>query len=632
MEVFERNGDMFNLLSEGVSEGIVVVNEKQQIVAVNSATNEIFGYDEDELIGKSLNTLIPIKYHHAHGGHFKGFMKQGKKRKMAEGRELYGLRKTGEEFSIEAGLNPFNIHGATYIMALIMDVSARKAIEKDLNLRSKALSSAINGITITDVQQKDNPVIYINAAFEKLTGYPKEDIINRNLRFLQGKDVDQEGVKQLHNAVKEGKSCEVEIRNYKKDGTLWWNKTSITPIKDSNGNVTHFVGIQNDVTDRIEAEKERNHWNKIFEESLNEIYIIDTKTLKFIRANQGAQKNLGYSLEELKQFTPLDIKPEYDKDSFNELISPLQLEREEKITFETVHLRKDGSTYPVEVHLQRSFIGRQKVLISIILDITDRKDYTEKLERTVAERTQQLRQALEKEKELNELKTRFLSLVSHEFKTPLSSILTSTTLLSKYTESEQQQKRNKHITTIRNKVKQLDAILNDFLSIERLETGKVKYNLEQFALSKVVNQVIYDANLLLKSGQKINYPEDIDDVIITFDEKIFELILSNLIHNAIKYSPENTTIDIEVLKNNDSLQLMIKDQGIGIPETEQKFIFNRYFRANNALLNQGTGIGLNIVKQHLENLEGNISFTSQENCGSTFIVEIPTNIEEPKDR
>ncbi len=631
MQVFQKNGDMFNLLSEGVSEGIIVVNEKQTIVATNSATNEMFGYEGEELVNQSLNILIPTKYRHGHSGHFNNFTQRGEKRKMAEGRELYGLRKNGEEFPIEAGLNPFDLYGNTYVMALVMDVSSRKAIEKDLNLKSKALGSAINGITITDVRLADNPVIYLNSAFEKLTGYTKKELLNKNLRFLQGQDTDQPGVKELHNAVMKGESCEVEIRNYKKDGNLFWNKISVTPIKDSYGTVTHFVGIQNDITDRIEAEEERNHWNRIFEESLNEIYILDAKTLKFISANQGAQKNLGYSLKELQQLTPLDLKPEYDIASFKKLISPLFSGKEEKITFETVHLRKDRTKYPVEVHLQRSFIGHQKVLISIILDITDRKNYTEKLERKVAERTKQLRQALEKEKELNELKTRFLSLVSHEFKTPLSSILTSITLLAKYTNTDQQQKRDKHITTIKSKVKYLDTILNDFLSIERLETGKVKYKLEQFPLSKMINQVIYDANLLLKSGQTINYPDDIDDITITFDEKIFELILSNLVHNAIKYSPENTTIDLQVIKGNDSLQLIVNDQGIGIPETEQKFIFNRYFRANNALLNQGTGIGLNIVKQHLENLRGTISFTSKENDGSTFVVEIPTNIEDPTD-
>nr|WP_313809706.1 PAS domain S-box protein [Allomuricauda sp.] len=628
MQNFQESGDMFNLLAEGVSEGIIVVNNKQEIVATNSATDEMFGYAKDELLGKPLNTLIPSQYHHAHKGHFKSFLAQSGKRKMAEGRELYGLRKNGDQFPIEAGLNPFPLFGNTYIMALVMDISSRKAIEEDLKLKSKALSSAINGIIITDALQDDNPVVYVNSAFERLTGYSREEILNRNLRFLQSEDRDQKGVEELRKAVAEGKSCEVEIRNYRKDGSLWWNKLSITPLKDKKGRATHFIGIQNDITERIEADEERNHWNKIFEESVNEIYILDAKTLHFMRANQGAQNNLGYSLKELQKLTPLDLKPEYDEASFKDLLSPLYTGKEEKISFETIHLRKDGSTYPIEVHFQLSSIGNKRVIISIILDITDRKDYMEKLERTVAERTKQLRQALEKEKELNELKTRFLSLVSHEFKTPLSSILTSTTLLSKYTEGEQQSKRDKHISTIRNKIKYLDNILNDFLSIERLESGKVKYKLEEFPLSKIVNQVIYDANLLLKSGQTINYPEDIDDLVITFDEKIFELILSNLVHNAIKYSPENTEIDIQVTENKRELEFKVCDKGIGIPKEEQKFIFNRYFRANNALLNQGTGIGLNIVKQHLENLGGNISFVSEENKGTTFTVEIPIAVQE----
>jgi signal transduction histidine kinase len=268
-------------------------------------------------------------------------------------------------------------------------------------------------------------------------------------------------------------------------------------------------------------------------------------------------------------------------------------------------------------------MGERQVFVAIILDITERRNYTEKLERTVEERTKQLTEALAKEKELNELKTRFLSLVSHEFKTPLSSILTSITLLGKYTQTEQQEKRDKHVTTIRNKVKYLDTILNDFLSVERLDSGKVNYKIEEFPLSKLVNEVVYDANMLLKAGQKIRYPENIDDLILKFDEKTLELALSNLIHNAIKYSPEDSTIDILVKNGSNNIQLQVVDRGMGIPKEDQKHIFDRYFRAENALLTQGTGIGLNIAKQHLENLGATLEFSSEENSGSTFTVQIP---------
>jgi signal transduction histidine kinase len=129
--------------------------------------------------------------------------------------------------------------------------------------------------------------------------------------------------------------------------------------------------------------------------------------------------------------------------------------------------------------------------------------------------------------------------------------------------------------------------------------------------------------MLLKAGQKIIYPENIDDVVIHFDEKTLELVLSNLIRNAIKYSPEDSTIDVVVKKGDDKVQLEVIDEGIGIPEEDQKYIFKRYFRAENAVLTQGTGIGLNIAKQHLENLGASLEFSSMVNIGSTFTVNIP---------
>ncbi|MET7028295.1 PAS domain-containing sensor histidine kinase [Sediminicola luteus] len=404
MKFFKENSNIFNLLSSAISEGIIVVNREQFIVATNNSANEMFGYSNGALIGKPLNTLIPQKFHHNHGGHFAGFMQKSNKRQMGQGRDLFGMRKNGEEFPVEAGLNPFEVDGVTYVMALVIDITQRKHQERQIS----------------------------------------------------------------------------------------------------------------DLNSQLEAKIE-----------------LRTKEL-------------------------------------NDIVLELRGE---------VNLRKEAES--------------------------------------------KAKMALKKERELNELKTKFLSLVSHEFKTPLSSILTSATLISKYQLSDQQPKRDKHLDTIKNKVKYLDTILTDFLSVERLESGKVNYKFTTFPLSKLVNEVIYDANMLLKTGQNIRYPDNIDDVIIDFDEKILELILSNLIHNAIKYSPEYSPIDIQVEHNKKMVTLKVIDQGMGIPKEEQKYIFNRYFRAENALLTQGTGIGLNIVKGHLENLGGSIEFTSEENKGSTFNIQLP---------
>jgi PAS domain S-box-containing protein len=496
--MFQKNQDIFKVLLDAVSEGVIVVDEHQNIVETNGSADQMFGYSKGELIKQSLNILIPQNYHAGHGAHFKDFMKDKERRQMGHGRDLFAVRKDGNVFPIEASLNPFSIYGRNFIMALVVDITERKSLEQ-----------------------------------------------------------------------------------------------------------------------------EKNHLAKIFQESLNEIYVFDAATLKFINANYGAQKNIGYNLKELINMTPIDIKPNYTEPLFRKELELLYKVNVEKIEFETLHERKSGSVYPVNVHVQRSKLGDRDVFVAIILDITEQKNYTQKLEKTVEIRTEELKMALVAEKELNELKTNFLSMVSHEFKTPLSGILTSTILLHKYKLTEQQAKREKHINTITDKVQYLNRILNDFLSVEKLEKGKINYKFTDFKISKILNEVIYNANMLLKDGQQINYPENIDDISLYQDEKILELALSNILYNAIKYSSEHAEIDIDIAQNKNSTILKVTDNGIGIPKKDQKNIFNRYFRAENALLMQGTGIGLNIVKDHLENLMGSISFESTEHQGSTFIIELP---------
>jgi len=500
MRVFEKNSNIFKLLSEAISEGIVVVNDKQEIVAANMRASEMFGYEDEELVGLHLDVLIPQTHRKIHKDQVTAFYRKHEKRRMAEGRNLSGLRKNGEQFPIEVGLNPFSLYGNTYVLALVIDITERKRIQESQKTNTAALEAALNGIVITDALQPDNPIIYCNPAFEAMTGYTKAEVMGVNCRFLQADDHDQDGVRKIRNAIKLGEGCSVQLRNYKKDGTLFWNEVSINPVTDETGRTTHYVGIQNDITERKTTEQEIGHLAKIFDESLNEIYVFDAESLIFVNANQGARKHSGYTLSEFKKMTPLDMKPEFNEVSFRKLIAPLLDGTKKKIDFETLHQKKNGATYPAEVHLQTSTLNNKKLVVAIILDISERKNYTKKLEKTVEQRTKQLQKALEKEKELNELKTKFLSLVSHEFKTPLSGILTSATLVGKYTKEDQQEKREKHLNTIVGGVFHLTNILNDFLSMERQEKGKEVYHYSEFSLSKLIDEVIYNSNMILKSG------------------------------------------------------------------------------------------------------------------------------------
>ena len=407
------------------------------------------------------------------------------------------------------------------------------------------------------------------------------------------------------------------------------------------------------------------HKNKdIFDilfEAIPEGAIVVNQNQMIIAANTSAEKMFGYNTGELNNQHLMILIPNRfrtsHKGNFNLFIERGET-RKIKHSLNLYGIDKNDHEFPLEIGLNPFKVDDDIYVIALMMDVTDIKKTAKKienlnlhLEKSIFERTAQLnntitqlkelnvsykneirkkleaenkiKAALKREKELNELKTKFLSLVSHEFKTPLSGILTSTMLLSKYKLSEQQQKRDKHIKTIANKVHYLDNILNDFLSIERLESNCTNYKFTTFNLSKIVNEVVYNANLLLKNGQKINIPENTDEYILYQDEKFLELALSNIIYNAIKYSPQKTTINLEVSRVKQKVVFKVSDEGIGIPEKEQKFIFNRYFRAENVLNEQGTGIGLNIVKSHLENLGGEIYFKSKVNRGSVFTFELP---------
>ena len=409
------------------------------------------------------------------------------------------------------------------------------------------------------------------------------------------------------------------------------------------------------------------HQNKnIFDilfEAIPEGVIVVNNAQIIVAANSSAEKMFGYNNKELNNQNLSVLIPKryaiHHNSHFNLFLKNKKIRKIEH-SLNLFGITKKNKEFPLEIGLNPFTVNDETFVIALIIDVTKRKE-TEKqirdlninLEKKITERTVQLNNtikqlkelninykreiskrlenehkikiALKKEIELNELKTKFLSLVSHEFKTPLSGILTSAMLIGKYNLNEHQDKREKHIQTITSKVNYLDNILNDFLSIERLESNNTNYKFNTFNLSKIVNEVIYNANMLLKSGQKINMPNNTDEYILYQDEKFLELALSNVVYNAIKYSPQNTTIDLEIYKNQQKIVFKVTDQGVGIPEKEQKFIFNRYFRAENVLNEQGTGIGLNIVKSHLENLGGTIYFSSEENKGSVFTFELPIN-------
>ncbi len=306
-------------------------------------------------------------------------------------------------------------------------------------------------------------------------------------------------------------------------------------------------------------------------------------------------------------------------------------------------LRKDGSEFPVEISLCPYVNKERKFVIAFIIDITVRRlaeeklrNYSVELEKQVRKRTlileeaidelektkAELKTSLDKERELNELKSRFVSMASHEFRTPLATILSSVSLIGKYNEKGESEKLQKHIGKIKSSINDLTDILNDFLSVSKLEEGKVECMMEECNLEECISSFVKEVEGITKEGQTISYKHTGHHMAIV-DKKLLKNILFNLISNAIKFSPEGKEIEITSAQDKSSVKIAVKDKGIGISKEDQKHLFERFFRAQNAMNIQGTGLGLNIVLKYLDLMGGSINFTSAENKGTTFTITIP---------
>ena len=374
--------------------------------------------------------------------------------------------------------------------------------------------------------------------------------------------------------------------------------------------------------------------------------IVANESGEITRANPSAERLFGYETGELKGkkielLIPKRLTHKHvdQREKYNDAPSP----RTMGAGRELYGLKKDGSEFPVEISLS-PYIGLTgKYVIAFIIDITVRKlaeeklkDYSAELEKQVKNRTLILEEAIEelektkidlhnslnKEKELNELKSRFVSMASHEFRTPLTTMMSSLSLVTKYGEQNDKESQLKHVAKIKTSINNLTDILNDFLSVSKLEEGKIENMPEEINLKKFISDVISEMQSMAINGQKINQLHTGNEMVLV-DKKLLKNVLFNLVSNALKFSPEGGVVEINAQILNSSIKISVKDNGIGISKEDQKHLFERFFRGHNATHIQGTGLGLNIVAKYAELMNGSLDFESIENTGTTFTIIIP---------
>jgi PAS domain S-box-containing protein len=341
--------------------------------------------------------------------------------------------------------------------------------------------------------------------------------------------------------------------------------------------------------------------------------------------NHAAEKHLGYTAEEVVQkHTPMLF---HDAEEVQRAAKKLSedLGRAIEPGFETfvaktrldmsnqgewTYIDKQGRRFPVDLAITALKNTENEItgFLGIAFDISDRK-----------KAETELKAALQKEQEVNELKSRFVSIASHEFRTPLSTILSSAYLISQYKRMEDHDKRNKHVERIISSANMLTDILNDFLSIGKIEEGKIQVRPSLVDIQKYFSSVLAELQGLRKTRQLFKYVHEGCETVNT-DPSMLKHIIYNLVSNAVKFSAEDAVIEIETSNKNHQFNLLIKDNGIGIPEEDQRYLFDLFYRASNVSNIQGTGLGLHIIKRYTELLGGTIECVSRVNEGTKFNV------------
>lgn len=665
--------------------------------------------------------------------------------------------------------------GHERFLSVVRNITEQKKAEDQIKKLSQAVEQNPAIILITNTEGE---IEYVNPKFCEVTGYSYQEVLGENPRMLKSGLTSLSEYKRLWKTIKSGRNWRGEFCNRKKNGELFWELTSISPVKNSGGSITHFIAVKEDITEKKQAEarlsESEERYRSLFEKNSAVMLLIDPQNLMIKDANAAACSFYGYSKEELLEMkiSDINIKP-YGQ--LQTMIRGVLKNHDGHFFFR--HRLKSGEIRDVEVHNGVLRLKGRSLLYAIIHDVTDRmkaekqlSEYKEHLELLVEERThslievnkllseeiakqkaaeeeiqnrvqflrilidtipspvfikdetgrfldcnksfektfelrvsqiknktmsevlpaglaekfevidkslleipgsvslevdytspkgkeynilvsqaaymrsdrttggivgvvvdisehkllqKEIQNALKQEKELNELKSRFISTASHEFRTPLTSILASADLLEMFGREWKEEKFYEHIGKIQKGVDYMKELLDDVLTMSRADTGRIGFSPVKINFFELCSEALEDIKVSASEKHLFRFNFNSAKKLLMLDDKLLRHILSNLLSNAVKYSPEGGEVIFTVSSTEKILTIEVKDQGIGIASDDLKKLFEPFYRGNNVSGIHGTGLGLSIVKKSVEMHGGQIKIESEVDKGSCFIVTIP---------
>jgi PAS domain S-box-containing protein len=648
-------------MKQSAAEGVMIFNDRDQVVLINTVVNQLLGYNHDELAGLTVGKLAP-----GNVSKNKRQVKSGKAATMDQpngaGTPSNGIKKQGVALPVEISLHHFRGGDKPLTAAFMIESADRLKTQKKPKLIEP-------GPIVFLIMDQAGTILLMNEAGCTLLGADRERIQGQNWfeNFLPRRK--RQPLQALYRSI----FLDGRIENYwapvltgkREERTIAWTAAGIydsagTPVATlSTGvEVTEINSkrkIDGPLLERIRPLKNQlesgvNEQTLELVNALNKVKSIDKELRRQMQERKAIEEKLAKMdrlHDTMSHNFPDGVICVLNREMRNGLmdgkdlseidLTPLGMTGEksenQKLLFSVgtlVQLRKafDGESIVCEVKVKDRDYHITAVplfdttnaiheILCVIQNVTERKRMEEGLIN-----------ALEKEKELGELKSRFVTMASHEFRTPLTTILSSTFLLENYAGQNFEKEKVIHTNRIRRAVNNLTLILNEFLSLEKLEQNKVQVVRSDVNVPEFIQDTLSEMEVVKRDRQVIEYRHAGDRAIARLDHHLLWSIVTNLTSNSFKYSKVGDTIVITSEIERNSVVLTVKDNGIGIPADEQQFIFGRFYRARNASNFEGTGLGLHIIQKYIHLLRGTISFESQLDVGTLFTVILPIGTKE----
>lgn len=587
-------------------DAILMVDAVGKVQWCNQAVASIFGRTSEDLLDQHLQVVLPSLGQDTLDAWFAtyGFSNR------VIGHETTGRRNEDVLFPVAVSASRTEVDGAFIQTFIVRDTTDAKWAEQELTLRDRALASSADGVVIVSMTLPNQPMIYVNRAFESITGYEAHELLGLNSRIFQQDDTQQVGIALMREAIREGRSCQVVLRNYRKDGALFYNDLAISPVLSAEGVLTHYVGVTTDITDRIAGEQvlqlRTERLNAVFELSPDGFVVLDKRgevsivNPSFERMTGLLAADLvGHSLSAFEeQLMARCQASEVDAQTVAGLMAGVgDAEVGPSATRELLHMHTPG----IRTLVRRvRHGGHDNETVMYFRDITH-------------------------ELEVDRMKSEFLAMAAHELRTPMVSIFGFTELLLKRPFNEE--RRNDMLSTIHRQASVLINLVNELLDLARIESRRGKdFQRERLQLQSLIDSTVQGL-LVHNDPRKVECTLPAAPVWVDVDRQKLSLALTNVLSNAYKYSPQGGDIALDLVwrdrNERPECGIRITDQGLGMTPAQREKVFDRFFRADTSGNIPGTGLGMTIVKEILELHGGQASVTSELGVGTTVILWVP---------